>query len=215
MRIRWFGHSCFLLEPDSKHPKILTDPFDDSIGYPIPDVTPDLITESHQHFDHNAHRFIKGNYKLIKDPGNFEEFGTRITGVVTYHDKSHGSERGKNIVFKIEFPDEMNVVHLGDLGHILDEKTVRILRPVNILLIPVGGYFTIEPDEAKRICEQLKPNVIIPMHYRTKYMNFPIKSVESFLRHFPSNKVKNVDNPVKLSREELEKIVFEVWVMRI
>ena len=215
MRIRWFGHSCFLLEPSSGYPKILTDPFDDSVGYPIPNVEPDLITESHQHFDHNAHRFIKGKYDVLKRSGSFERDGIKITGILTYHDKSHGRERGENLVFRIEFPEGITVVHLGDLGHILDRKTVETLKPVNVLLIPVGGYFTIEPDEAKKVCEQLDPNIIIPMHYRTKYMNFPIKPVENFTRLFDNSKVKKVGNPIELSKEEVLKLSSEVWIMTI
>ena len=215
MRIRWFGHSCFFLEPDSGHPTILTDPFDDSVGYPVPKVTPEIITESHQHFDHNAHRLIKGKYRVLKDTGTFEEKGTKINGVLTYHDKSQGRERGKNIVFRIEFPDGTSVVHLGDLGHLLDERTLKMLKPVNLLLIPVGGYFTIEPDEAKKICEQLEPNLVIPMHYKTKYLNFPIKPVENFLKLFERDKVKRVGNPVELSKDELSNLNMEIWVMSI
>jgi len=180
MLIKWFGHACFFIDSSEFGISILTDPFDKSVGYPLPDVSPDLITESHQHFDHNAHDLLKGNFKVLKEEGIFEESNLKIKAIRSYHDESMGSERGMNLIFKFEFPNGISIAHLGDIGHVIDDKILKELLPVDIILIPVGGKFTIGPDEAVEVCKLTNPKVVIPMHYKTKYINFPIKSVDDF-----------------------------------
>lgn len=200
MKIKWFGHSCFGIE--YLNVKILTDPFDESVGYPKPQYNPDIITESHQHFDHNAHHRIKGSYKLINTVGEYIHKGVKITGIKTYHDKSKGRERGENIIFIFRFPDDLTVAHCGDLGEIPDEKILKQLKDVDILMIPVGGYYTINAPEAKEIISKTNPKLIIPMHFKTKYINFPISSVKNFLDVMMINS-QNVGKEYIITKEEL------------
>ncbi len=199
MKIRWFGHACFLIE--SGGVRILTDPFDRSVGYEIPDITVDLITESHQHFDHNAHNLIRGKFELIKDAGNKEFKGIKINGIKAFHDEHSGRDRGSIIIFKFEFPEGLNVVHCGDLGHLLDESQKNALGKVDILLIPVGGKFTIDAKKAKKVVDSLAPKVVIPMHYKTKYLTFNLAPVDDFLRLFPS--YEKVGKEWEVSAEEI------------
>ncbi|MGJ8455777.1 MBL fold metallo-hydrolase [Pseudothermotoga sp. U03pept] len=179
MKITWFGHACFLIE--SSQLRILTDPFDSSVGYKVPNVMVDLITESHQHFDHNAHHLIKGKFEVIKEAGFHEFRGAKITGIKTFHDSESGVKRGQNIVFVFEI-EGFRLVHLGDLGHVLSQPQVDQLKPVDVLFLPVGGSFTIDPNEAKKVLDQLQPHVAIPMHFKTRYIKFDIAPVEEFTK---------------------------------
>jgi len=197
VKLTWFGHACFLIEHQDV--RILTDPFDSSVGYRVPSVSADIVTESHQHFDHNAHHLLKGDFQLIKEPGEYSFKKLKIKGVKTFHDEAGGSRRGTNIVFAFEFP-EWTVVHLGDLGHILSPQQVEAINQVNVLLIPVGGTFTVGPEEAKKIVEQLQPNVVVPMHYKTKYIKFDLRPVEDFLKFF-TNVKKLSESTFELTEE--------------
>ncbi|KAF2955180.1 MBL fold metallo-hydrolase [Marinitoga sp. 38H-ov] len=181
MIIKWFGHSCFGVENGIK---ILMDPFNKNVGYPIPNYQPDIITESHQHFDHNAHHLFKNKFVLINTPGNHILNNLEITGLKTYHDKTHGHERGENIIFKFEFSDGIKLAHCGDLGHIPDKDTLKELEDIDIIMIPVGGYYTIDAKQAKEIVDILKPKIIIPMHYKTNFIDFPISFVDEFIDLF-------------------------------
>lgn len=181
MKITWFGHACFLIEMEGI--RIVTDPFDETVGYPIPNVTADVVTESHQHFDHNAHHLVRGNFRLIKEAGEYEIGKVKVKGIETYHDTKSGRERGKNIVFVFE-GEGMRVCHLGDLGHVPTNDQVRSIGEVDVLLVPVGGTFTIGPKEAKEVVNLIKPTVTIPMHYKTRYLKFNLLPVDDFLKLF-------------------------------
>lgn len=184
MRISWLGHACFFIETAKK---IITDPFDQQLGYPGPKVAADLVTVSHQHFDHNAVRAIPGKPRVIQSAGEHSVNGVKITGVRTFHDQNRGAQRGENIVFLIE-AEGIRVCHLGDLGHTLDQSTRAKIGKVDVLLVPVGGYYTINAAEAKEVVEQLNPGYVVPMHYKTKYLNLPIAPVEDFLKLYPEYK---------------------------
>ncbi|MGI6603925.1 MAG: MBL fold metallo-hydrolase [bacterium] len=179
MKIRWCGHACFLLTTDSGL-KILTDPFDETVGYPQPAVAVDVVTVSHDHFDHNAVQLVPGTPKVVSGVGEHELEGVTITGLATYHDEVQGAKRGENTVFTIA-ADGLRIVHLGDLGHTLNASQIMALRPVNVLLVPVGGHFTIDAQQAKEVVEALNPNVVIPMHFKTEALDFAIVGVEPFL----------------------------------
>lgn len=181
MKISWLGHACFLIETTRK---ILTDPFDRQLGYPEPKRDVDLVTVSHQHFDHNATRVLPGKPQIIQSTGEHSLSGVKITGVRSFHDKNRGAQRGENIIFIIE-AEGIRVCHLGDLGHTLDRGAREEIGKVNVLLVPVGGYYTINAAEAKEVVEQLNPNYVVPMHYKTKYLNLPIAPVDDFLKFYP------------------------------
>lgn len=201
MKIKWFGHSSFGIE--YMNVKILTDPFNETVGYPLPNYQPDIITESHQHFDHNAHHLIKGKYILINTPGEHLSKGVKIIGLKTYHDKVKGRERGENIIFKFKFSDGLTAAHFGDLGHIPDDSVMKELENIDIVMIPVGGYYTIDAEEAKEIINILNPKIIIPMHFKTKYIKFPINTVENFIDK-TMRTVVNVGKEYEISKEQIK-----------
>lgn len=184
MQLKWLGHACFLLTT-REGTKIVTDPFDATVGYPLPQVVPDIVTVSHQHFDHNAVGVLKGNPTVVEGTGARQIKGVNIRGIATFHDKKQGAERGPNTVFVIE-ADGITVCHLGDLGHPLDGRKLQEIGPVDVLLVPCGGTYTIDADEAAALVKAMKPRVAVPMHYKTEYLKFPITPVDNFLRHFPA-----------------------------
>lgn len=182
MRIEWLGHACFRIET-ADGVRILTDPFDEQVGYPVPAVEADIVTVSHQHFDHNAVSVVRGRPRVVQEPGEHRIGGIAVTGVSTFHDPEGGAQRGSNIVFVIA-ADNLRICHLGDLGHRLNQEQLDRIGPVDVLLIPVGGHFTIDAAEAAETVAAVRPRIAVPMHYKTRYMNFPIKGVEEFTKRF-------------------------------
>jgi len=179
MKIKWFGHACFFIT-SSNGVRILTDPFDHTVGYEVPSVETDIVTTSHDHYDHNNVALVKGNYIHISNPGKFLEKGIEIIGVETFHDEKEGTKRGKNIIFKFNV-DGIRVCHCGDLGHVLSYEQVEKLGEVDVLLVPVGGTFTVNAVKAWEVVKQLKPVITIPMHFKTEVVGLPIEGVGSFL----------------------------------
>ena len=186
MLIQCLGHAKFLLQTDAGQ-NIVTDPFDPSTGYPVGRQAADLVLVSHQHHDHNAVGTLTGNPAVIDQAGSFDALpGVRVTAVEAYHDDAKGVLRGKTLLFVLE-ADGVRVAHLGDLGHIPEEDTVRALGRIDVLLIPVGGHFTIDAAQALKVCELLHPAVVVPMHYRTAYnSSWPIAPADDFLSIFPA-----------------------------
>lgn len=166
MKIKWLGHSCFLLTSNDGI-RILTDPYDESIGYHKLKVEADIVTTSHNHFDHNYVQAVQGSFIHIGQPGKAEKLGIELEGIPSFHDSNKGAERGENIIFRYTV-DGIRICHCGDLGHTLAAGQVEKLGKVDVLLVPVGGYFTIDAKEAAEVVGQLKPEVVIPMHYSTK-----------------------------------------------
>ena len=179
MKIKWLGHSCFLITT-ANNIRILTDPFDETVGYPLPNVEADIVTTSHDHFDHNFVEAVRGDFVHISSSGVFHERGVEILGVSTFHDKENGNKRGANIVYKIT-ADGLNVCHLGDLGHVLTDGQLGEIGDVDILLVPVGGTYTIDYEEAARVTALINPKITIPMHFKTPVIDFTIEGVEKFL----------------------------------
>ena len=182
MKIRWFGHSCFLLEA-ADGTKVITDPFDESVGYPIPEEEPDVVTVSHEHFDHNAVDVLEGSPEVVKGVGEKKIKGIAFKGIKSFHDKTKGAQRGPNTIFVFAI-DGIRFCHLGDLGHLLTNDQEKEIGELDVLLIPVGGTYTIDGREAIEVSKQLNPKLIIPMHYRTEVCNIGIDSCEKFLKGF-------------------------------
>jgi len=200
MNIKWLGHACFKLTSE-KGTVIVTDPFDESVGYPMPNVKADIVTSSHSHFDHNYFKAVKGNFDIVDTVGEHNIKGINIKGVNTFHDDEHGAKRGKNIVFVFDI-DGIRVCHMGDLGHVLTEKQVEEIGPVDVLLIPVGGYYTIDAKQAVEVMNQLKHKITIPMHYKTEFINFPIDTVDNFLNMTKGKKILSTE--VDITKKDLE-----------
>ncbi|MDI6709541.1 MAG: MBL fold metallo-hydrolase [Thermoanaerobacterales bacterium] len=181
MRIQWLGHACFLLESGGR--RLLTDPFDAAVGYPLARVTVDYVTVSHLHHDHNNVKALPGRPRVIDTPGRQVLDGLEINGLQTYHDREKGAKRGPNTVFVLEW-EGLRVCHLGDLGHLLSPDQVAAIGTVDVLCIPVGGFYTIDAAEAAETVATLAPAVVLPMHYKTDYTDFPIAPVEDFSKRF-------------------------------
>lgn len=185
MKIKWYGHAAFLITSDQGK-KIIIDPYEPGafggqLSYDKIGDQADIVLISHDHADHNHTKGLPGNPQILKGSGSKTIKGIPIKGIPTYHDPSKGSERGSNTVFALRV-DEINLCHLGDLGHILTDREVSEIGQVDILLIPVGGFYTINPEEATQVADQIKPKVVIPMHFKTSKCGFPIASVEDFLK---------------------------------
>jgi L-ascorbate metabolism protein UlaG (beta-lactamase superfamily) len=169
MEIHYFGHSCFRLK--GKEGVVVTDPFGTMAGWKLPPLKADVVTVSHPHEDHNNILAVKPMAEgqkpfIIDQAGEYEVRGITVFGYPTWHDSQQGGERGSNIVFSI-FLDGVHVLHLGDLGHKLPESVLEEIGEVNVLLCPVGGAFTIDPQGALDAISAIEPDVVIPMHYRT------------------------------------------------
>jgi len=184
MKIKWLGHAAFVLTSDAGT-RVLTDPyksgaFDGAVGYgPITERV-DIVTVSHDHDDHNCREGLPPGYETVAAPGKCSVAGLDIISVKTYHDAHQGKERGRNIVHVITM-DGIRIAHLGDLGHTLSDNDVKAIGKVDVVLLPVGGHFTLEPKDAMAVVRQLRPSLVIPMHFKTKSLNFPVKQVEDFL----------------------------------
>ena len=185
MEIKWYGHSAFLITSDQGL-KIITDPYESgayggALAYGKIQDEADLVTTSHDHADHNDVKGLPGKPEVVKESGSRTVKGISIKGIPTFHDPSKGSERGSNLVFNFQV-DGIQICHVGDLGHVLSEQEVKEIGSVDILLLPVGGYYTIDAKEAARVSEQIKPKVLIPMHFKTTKCGFSIAPVDDFLK---------------------------------
>ncbi|UCG82794.1 MAG: MBL fold metallo-hydrolase [Dehalococcoidia bacterium] len=201
MKIKWLGHSSFLITAGNGT-RIIADPFGDYPGLSYNPIreTSEVVIISHDHGDHKGAK-IKGDHKVVTGAGRKEIAGIEIDGLNSYHDTSKGSERGANTVFCVTV-DGMRICHMGDLGHDLSESEIAGIGRVDILMIPVGGFYTIDAGTASAICDRIRPRVVFPMHYRTDKCAFPITGVDDFLEG--KSDVKKVDtSEVELTSESL------------
>lgn len=202
MKLRWFGHSCFLLTADDGI-KVLMDPFNEMVGK-LPAIEADIVTVSHQHGDHNNVKAVRGQPTIVDKPGTSYGNGIEISGVETAHDESEGSKRGKNTIFKVTM-DGIRFCHCGDLGHLLTPEQLKSIGAVDVLLIPVGGFFTIDAETAAKVVGQIKPAVTIPMHYNTGRVNLPIKDAEPFVKAMGGMVHRINGREIELKQSELSK----------
>ena len=161
MEITWYGRACFRLK--GRESTVIADPCPPNTGFVAGKHAVDLLTMSHAHPDHAYTRSITAGLTLTR-PGEYEYHGVLVNGVRTFHDGERGAQRGENIVFGYEI-DGVHIAHLGDLGHLLTEEQLAELGPVDVLLVPAGGQFTITPAEAAEVVAQISPKLVIPMHY--------------------------------------------------
>ena len=178
MKFTWITHSCFKIRLESGL-ELLFDPFNNEIGYEPIDLTTDILFVSHQHFDHNYVECVKGDYVLMDKPGEYQVKDVKITGFPSVHDHHGGANRGDNIIFKIE-AEGMSIMHMGDVGCIPTAEEFEAFGHVDVLMIPVGGFYTVDANEALEICKRINPNIILPMHYKTLYLEMPIAPVFEF-----------------------------------
>lgn len=183
MDIYWYGQAFFKIK--GKSTSVLIDPyFEDFTGLKLPkpaELASDIILSTHQHQDHSNITVADNTAIKITGPGEYEVKGVIVNGVAAWHDKSNGSERGKNTIYQLQI-DGLNIVHLGDLGDKLTEEQVAEIGTTDILMVPVGGTYTIDAKDASEIVTQLEPKVIIPMHYSVPGLKFPLAPVDNFLK---------------------------------
>ena len=201
MKIQFLGHSCFKLT-ESTGKSVITDPYS-GIGYELPEgLEADAVTVSHEHYDHNATEAVKTE-RIIRGDGFFELDGVTITGIKSYHDQTEGSERGENTIYKFRM-DGMEICHMGDIGEDCSAELIEMLLPVNILLIPIGGNYTVDAERAKEYVDRIMPDVVIPMHYKSKHLNIDLERAQGFLDLFDE---ENVDvcrkDVLEFTREDL------------
>jgi L-ascorbate metabolism protein UlaG (beta-lactamase superfamily) len=187
MEITWYGHACFRLHRRGG-PTIITDPYDDSVGYVLPRLRAEIVTISHDHGDHNHLEGVRGSPRVFNAPGEYEVQGIFITGIPTYHDDKQGQERGRNTVFVFDF-DGVTICHLGDLGEPLSQSQAEAMGNVDVLLVPVGGVYTINASRAGEVVSLLEPRLVIPMHYKTKALNLSLSSEDPFLKEMGAEDV--------------------------
>lgn len=181
MLITYHGHSQFLLESGNVF-RILTDPYDAHVGYSMRDEAVDLVLISHKHGDHSFEEKLTSPHRTIREAGEYSVApGVNVTAIESDHDDEGGSKRGKTLLFVVE-AEGLRVVHLGDLGRVLTEEEVARLGRVDVLMVPVGGFFTLDAAAAAKVAEQLQARVVIPMHYKTAAnAEWPIADEKAFL----------------------------------
>ncbi len=203
MKIKWLGHACFLITSE-KGTRIVTDPFDSKVGYVLPELTADIVTVSHGHHDHNNVGAVKGDFLLLDKAGDFSHKGVDTKGVQVFHDEEGGSRRGKNIIFKLTV-DGVRVCHCGDLGHVLSDEQLKKIGEVDVLLLPVGGVYTVDAEKAFEVKKQFKPILTIPMHFKTDALTFSLDGVQSFLDIAGEGKVCK-EQEVEVTRDKLQEL---------
>jgi len=187
--ITWYGHSCFRLMERGRL-SIVTDPFDESLGLPVPKLKGDVVTISHASGSHNNLDAVKGYAHVIAGPGEYEIGGVFVYGVAMHHVTE---ERGfPNVAYVMQY-DSLTIVHLGDLAHIPDQSTVEAMGEVNVALVPVGGGNSLKASEASEVIALIEPNYIVPMHYAIPGLQLALDPVDKFLKEMGVSKVQEED----------------------
>ena len=217
--LRWFGHAYFVItSPEGV--RVILDPFG-NIGYAAPGVAADVVTVSHEHGDHNAPDRLAGSPEILRglkaggagwNAISYDLRDVRIAALPVYHDNVEGRKRGLNSIFVVE-TGGLRLAHLSDIGHTLSVATLEALGPIDILLVPVGGKFSIDGDQAREIMAKLQPRITVPIHYKTPVTaGWPIEDASAFL--FGLENVKRLDSlTVTITSETLPSRP-AVWVMR-
>jgi len=207
MEITWYGHSCFRLT-ERGLASVVTDPFDDSIGYSTLRLKADVVTVSHEAPGHSNVDAVKGEKRILRGPGEFEIGGVFITGVATR--RAEGVPEGKkkmperaiqNTLFLFDF-DGLNVAHLGDLNYVPSQQQIESLGAVDVLLVPVGGGGALTASQAAEMVSLLEPSVVVPMHYKTPEVEVKLDSLNKFLKEMGLSGIKPQDS-LKVGHSDL------------
>lgn len=201
MDVTYLGHASFKLR--GKTATVITDPFDSSVGFPFPAASADIITVSHSHSDHANIAKIQATGRrsqpfVITAPGEYEILGVSVRAIPVFHDDQQGKLRGKNLIMIITI-DGVHLVHLGDLGHSLTEAQVEDIGPVDVLMVPVGGVFTIDPQAAASVVENLDPSIVIPMHFRSEKHSAAFKELSPLTDFLKQMEVESKQAQEKLT----------------
>lgn len=199
MQIIWHGQSCFQIassQGKNSQVNIIIDPFDETIGLRVPKLEADILLITHSHHDHNNVKAVLGSPVLISGPGEYEIKEVFVQGISAFHDSSSGKERGQNTIYTIE-AEGIRLCHLGDFGQKeLTSEQIEKIGEVNILMVPIGGIYTISAKEAARIMSQIEPSIIIPMHYQIPKLKLKLDELDKFLKIMG---IKKIEPLAKLS----------------
>jgi L-ascorbate metabolism protein UlaG (beta-lactamase superfamily) len=207
MEITWYGHSCFRLT-ERGMASVVTDPFDESIGYGALRLKADIVTISHEASGHNAVDAVKGEKRIIRGPGEFEIGGVFITGVATHHNGEEASPKRKasakresNTLYLFDF-NGLTIAHLGDLDYVPTQQQIEDLGAVEVLLVPVGGGGALTASQAAEVISLLEPSIVVPMHYKTSDTSVKLESLGKFIKEMGLSAPKAVES-LKLGRSDL------------
>ncbi len=211
MTINWYGQACFRLE--SKDVSVLIDPFSKEIGLRPPRLSDNIFLVTHEHFDHNYIEGAPAGSFVIRGPGEYEKSGIYIEGIKSFHDNAEGRQRGLNTIYVIRF-DDLRICHLGDLGqHELTDEQVEAIDEVDILMVPVGGVYTVDGAQAVKIINQIEPKIIIPMHYKIQGLNIDLEDSKKFLKEIglkPEEVETYKINKKNLPTEKINLVTFKI-----
>ena len=204
MIIQHIGHAEFLLETAGGM-RIVTDPYDESTGYPVRRLKADAALVSHGHHDHNAVETLEGLQMTVDKDGEFMLAPeVKVTAIKGFHDDAQGSKRGETLLFLIE-TEGLRIVHLGDLGCELNDEQEEKLKKPDVLMIPVGGFYTIDGKTARKVAQRLEARTVLPMHYRTKYNeSWPISGPEEFLEGIPEKDIRRDIEVLRVTDRDLD-----------
>ncbi|MFA6514016.1 MAG: MBL fold metallo-hydrolase [Patescibacteria group bacterium] len=214
MIITWQGHSCFKIQDKigTDGVTVVTDPFGKNIGLKVPNFEADIVTISHDHDDHNNSAALRGEPFLINCAGEYDFKDILIEGIDSYHDNDKGKERGSNIIFRLEV-DDVSIVHLGDLGGPLDNTQLEKLVGTDILLVPVGGKYTLDAKGAVEVISQIEPRIVIPMHYKTADSKMDIDTIDKFIKELGLK--PTYEEKLKISKKDLPSEDMELVILSI
>lgn len=213
MIITWLGQSAFKLQDkvNSDGITVVTDPYGKETGLKMPSFEADIVTISHDHADHNNVEALRGDPFVIDCAGEYDTKGILIEGIDSYHDEEEGKLRGGNIIYRIEM-DDISLVHLGDLGHVLTNDQLEKLAGIDILMIPVGGKYTLDAKRAVEVISQIEPRIVIPMHYKVDGLAYEdFDSIEKFIKEIGVE--PSYEEKLKISKKDLPQEDMEVVIL--
>jgi L-ascorbate metabolism protein UlaG (beta-lactamase superfamily) len=216
MRIVWYGQSCFKIMAKTNNGDkitIITDPFDKSLRLTPPRCSAEIVSISHDHYDHNNVKTISGEPFIIERPGEYDVRGVFIEGINSFHDSSKGEERGISTIYAINV-EGLRICHLGDIGQKeLSSNQIDKIGDIDILMIPVGGIFTIDASEAVKIINQIEPSIVIPMHYKLPKIKEKLNTVDKFLEEIGEK--KETLEELVIQKKDLTNQEMRVVVMKL
>lgn len=214
MIITWFGQACFKIQDKTGTDNIVvaTDPFTKEYGLKVPNFEANVVTVSHtQHDDHNNVSALRGEPFVIDTPGEYDVQGVSVNGVTSFHDDKNGAERGENTIYRITL-DDITVTHLGDLGHELSPEQLEAVAGTDVLLIPVGGTYTIDAKQAVKVVTQIEPRIILPMHYKIDGLKLDIDGVDKFVKEMGIKPTE--EDKLKIAKKDLPQDDMELVILK-
>jgi L-ascorbate metabolism protein UlaG (beta-lactamase superfamily) len=201
MEIIWYGHSCFRIK--DRNSTVVTDPYDKSLGLALPRPRADIVTVSNPAPHHNHTAGVKGEFKVVNGPGEYEINGTFINGIRMIDTKNQGNsiDRPENNVFVL-YMENMTICHMGDLTHVPSQSQIDEMGNIDILMIPVAGKRALSAGQAAEVISLIEPHIIIPMHYQLPGLTVSLEPVSKFLKEMGAAKIDPVAN-LKITQSQL------------